>query len=463
MPETSVVIRTFNEEKHLGNLLRALQTQKYTNYEVIVVDSGSTDGTVRIAEEFKARVIRIESRDFTFGYSLNVGCRAAEGQYLVFCSAHVLPVNTEWLGTMVAPFQNEKVAMVYGRQKGAPQSKFSEKRDFARLFGKLPINSNVPIDYANNANSAIRKSLWVERPFDEYLFGLEDIDWARAMLGKEYLVHYAPVAAIIHIHEESWPQVFNRYRREAIAAARIGMDHPPQSRVGYSWLIRRVFDDVFYSFPNIFPWRLEEILRFRFYQWQGSRQGWYHDRGLDLDRNKFELFFPEGNESVVIEGRHQARLAAVPLPDMKPGDILIKIEFSRVTDADLLAYEGGSSYPTYVGKEFVGTIAKLGASTVYRERFAIGERVVGIAKEGGAHSKFIVVPGDSITKVLPNVDPKLAILAASFAHTAGTKDTSSFFMMLQNTHLDALILPLQFFKNAIEEQRTSPHQIFLQP
>src|SRR3989344_3651284 len=68
MPETSIVIRTYNEEKHIGNLLRAIETQDYKDYEIIIVDSGSTDKTLEIAEKHPVRIIKIEKRDFTSGY-----------------------------------------------------------------------------------------------------------------------------------------------------------------------------------------------------------------------------------------------------------------------------------------------------------------------------------------------------------------------------------------------------------
>ncbi|MDI6591504.1 MAG: glycosyltransferase family A protein, partial [Patescibacteria group bacterium] len=74
MPETSIIIRTFNEEKHVGNLLKAIREQDYKDYEIILVDSGSTDRTLEIAKKFGHKILEIESQDFTFGYSLNVGC-----------------------------------------------------------------------------------------------------------------------------------------------------------------------------------------------------------------------------------------------------------------------------------------------------------------------------------------------------------------------------------------------------
>ena len=71
MPETSIVIRTFNEALFLADLLEGIRSQTYQDYEIIVVDSGSFDGTVEIAGRFGVELVEIAGRDFTFGFSLN--------------------------------------------------------------------------------------------------------------------------------------------------------------------------------------------------------------------------------------------------------------------------------------------------------------------------------------------------------------------------------------------------------
>lgn len=439
MPETSIIIRTFNEEKYLGNLLRAIKEQDYKNYEIIVVDSGSNDRTLEIAREFTDSVLQIENRDFTFGYSLNMGCRHSQGKYIVLVSAHTLPVDNCWLDNLLVPFKDEKVAVVYGRQMGNHESKFSEKRDFQRLFGASPLDLDFSLNYANNANAAIRKKLWQQHPFDEYLFGLEDIDWAKHVISQGFKVHYEPAAAIYHIHQEKWPQVFNRYRREAIAAIRIGLSHPPQVRTNYFWLFNNIFQDLLASLPNISFSRMEEILRFRYLQWKGSRQGWYRDRDIDLNRDKYTLFYPAANRAVVIKNKHQARLEELPLPEMRPGDILIQVDYTGVCQTDLEVYDGSlgcyrqgiAKYPIVPGHEFSGTIVQIGASNKYRENFKVGERVVGeciLSRDGnserrevgvinynGAYSQFIVMPGQCLHKIPEDMDSKTACLTEPLA------------------------------------------------
>lgn len=439
MPKASIVIRTFNEEKHLGNLLNAITLQNFKDYEVIVVDSGSTDRTLEIAESFKVKIIKIESRDFTFGYALNVGCEASLGEYLVFVSAHIIPIDNEWLTNLLLPFGNEKVAMVYGRQMGTQASKFSEQMDFKRLFGTSPVNSNVPLSYANNANSAIRKDIWEKRHFDEYLFGLEDIDWARDLARQGYSIHYEPTATIYHIHEEKWSQVFNRYRREAIAAVRIGLDEPPQSKLSIVWMLVNLLHDVFNSFPILSLSRVEEIVRFRYYQWKGSNIGWSQGKGIDFESTKESIFFPNQNQAVVIKGVRHANVEEIPLSEMRPGDILIKVDYVGVCRTDLEVYEGTlgyyrdghAKYPITPGHEFSGTIVKIGSNNKFQERFKIGQRVVGecilsrgevstrkevgVINHNGAYSQFVVAPGDSIHKIPNSVDQKTAVLTEPLA------------------------------------------------
>ncbi len=437
MPQTSIVVRTLNEEKHLGNLLRAIEEQEYKDWEIIVVDSGSTDGTLDIARRHKVKLIEIPSRDFTFGYALNVGCKAARGNYLVFASAHVLPMHARWLGSLVAPFADERVAMVYGRQKGDREAKFSERMDLHRLFGTKPFNSERPVDYANNANAAVRRALWEETPFDEYLFGLEDIAWAREMTARGLLVHYAPEAAVYHIHREAWHQVFNRYRREAIAAVRLNLPHPPQSRVDFLWPLVSLLRDLVASFPNWRPSRVEEILRFRYYQWKGGRQGWFHDRALDLERDKYGIFYP-ANKAVVIRAPKEAALEERSLPPLKPGDIVIRVAYVGICKTDLEVLEGTlgyykdgvARYPIVPGHEFSGTIVQVGANNKYRERFKVDERVVGecilsrhrvrqevgVVNHDGAYAELVVVPGDHVHNKLPEaLDLKTAALAEPLA------------------------------------------------
>ena len=88
----SIVIRSYNEERHIGRLLAGIMEQTVKDVDIILVDSGSTDATVAIASQFPVTILHIDPEDFSFGRSLNLGCAAAKKDVIVLASAHVYPV-----------------------------------------------------------------------------------------------------------------------------------------------------------------------------------------------------------------------------------------------------------------------------------------------------------------------------------------------------------------------------------
>lgn len=217
----SIIIRAYNEELHLGKLLQGIKEQSYKDdIEVVLVDSGSSDHTLDIAKHYAVKIVQIKPEDFTFGYSLNQGIAACGNELVVIASAHIYPVYPDWLDTLLKPFADPKVALTYGKQRGKETSKFSEHQLFRQWFpdGK-PAAQDHP--FCNNANAAIRRSLWVKNPYDESLPGLEDLDWAYRLMNQGYSIQYVPDAEIIHVHNETPAGIYRRYLREGMAFKRI--------------------------------------------------------------------------------------------------------------------------------------------------------------------------------------------------------------------------------------------------
>ena len=220
MPIRSIVIRAYNEEAHIGRLLEGIAHQTLRDVEIILVDSGSTDATVAIAKHYPVKVVNIHPQDFTFGYSLNQGIAAASGDFIIITSAHVYPIYPDWAEKLIAPFSDPKVALVYGKQRGMATTKYSEHQIFARWF---PDESNPrqAHPFCNNANAAIRRTLWEQHSYNETLTGLEDLAWAQWAVGQGHWVAYSAEAEIVHVHDEKPRQVYNRYLREAMAFKRL--------------------------------------------------------------------------------------------------------------------------------------------------------------------------------------------------------------------------------------------------
>ncbi|MFZ5856401.1 MAG: glycosyltransferase family 2 protein [Chloroflexota bacterium] len=275
----SLVIRAYNEAQHLPRLLEGLAHQTVKDVEVILVDSGSTDGTVSIAESFGAKVMRIRPEEFTFGRSLNLGVREATRELVVIASAHIYPVYPDWLESLLRPFEDEKVALTYGKQRGPETAKFSEQQIYHQWY---PDHSmpRQPTAFCNNANAAIRKSLWEKNPYDEALTGLEDLAWAKWAKEQGHEIAYVAEAEIVHIHNETPRGVFNRYRREAMAFKRI---HPESHFNLYDFLrltSMNIFSDLVHAWrERVLTKNLASIFWFRFMQFHGTRMG-YRESGL---------------------------------------------------------------------------------------------------------------------------------------------------------------------------------------
>jgi rhamnosyltransferase len=269
----SIVIRAYNEEKHIGRLLEGIRQQTAKDVEIILVDSGSTDSTVSIAESFGARVAHISSGEFTFGRSLNFGVKSATREFIVIASAHVYPVYPDWLEILLSPFQDEQVALAYGKQRGYEGSKYSEHQIFHQWYPDAG-NLDQVTAFCNNANSAIRKSLWEQHPYDETLTGLEDLEWGKWAKGHGYKIAYVAEAEIVHIHNETPNGVYNRYRREAMALRRIY----PEAHFNFYDFVRltvtNILSDLWHAARDgVFLKSFVSIFWFRFMQFHGTRIG----------------------------------------------------------------------------------------------------------------------------------------------------------------------------------------------
>lgn len=214
-PRASIVVRCYNEALHIGGVLDAVRSQSCDDYELIVVDSGSEDGTREIVERYDAKLLTIDKEDFSFGRSLNLGCSVAEGEFLVLLSAHCYPADEDWLENLLGGFRQPDIAAVYGRQRGVPESSFSEQRILQSWFPEV---SSIPQEgpFMNNANSAIRREVWEEHRYDESLPGLEDVAWAHAVRAQGWSIAYVAEATVRHVHDETLSQIRHRYQREAI-------------------------------------------------------------------------------------------------------------------------------------------------------------------------------------------------------------------------------------------------------
>ncbi len=212
-PAISIIIKTKNQRQFIERSLPSVLSQTRQDFEVIVVDSGSTDGALdivkRYAAEFGAsrmRLLQIEPAEFHHVKTLNFAIEQARGEYVVSLSGDAIPATGIWLENLAKHFADPTVAGVYGRQLSGGETQLLERLRVGQRYGEQVVIKTDGDDHIfSNANSMFRKSLAEEYRPDESLPACEDYDWAREMHRRGYKIVYEPLAAVYHAHRISAP------------------------------------------------------------------------------------------------------------------------------------------------------------------------------------------------------------------------------------------------------------------
>jgi rhamnosyltransferase len=221
-PPVSVVIRAKDEAASIGRTLDLLEAQT-VRPEIVVVDSGSTDGTTAIVRSRDATLIEIPAASFTFGGALNTGAEQAHAEVVVALSAHAFPKDEAWLERMLAAMADPDVACASG-QSAAPDGSPLDHD----LVQDLALARAHPMwGYSSHAG-AFRRSLWAQRGFRTDMTASEDKEWAWHWLERGHKVVLGPGLTVDHSHVgDAAREQFDRALREWSWAGAFA-DVPPQ-------------------------------------------------------------------------------------------------------------------------------------------------------------------------------------------------------------------------------------------
>ena len=227
----SIVIPVKDGGADLERCLSAIRSQRIAeNVEVVVIDSGSSDGSVDVARGHGARVHEIPPSEFGHGRTRNLGATLAAGEVLVFTSQDAYATDETWLAKLVEPLAGEHTrAGVYGRQLPHDDATPPERYFLDFLYGPEPRVQRLDESEGephfeqtlfSNVNAAIPRSIWHEFPFADDLIMSEDQEWSRRVLRAGYELVYEPAAAVHHSHRYSIAAAFRRFFDSGVSAER---------------------------------------------------------------------------------------------------------------------------------------------------------------------------------------------------------------------------------------------------
>jgi rhamnosyltransferase len=236
-PEVSVIIPTYNAGPGFGEVLEAISGQRSGfAYEVLVIDSGSTDGTPELARRYSARTLSVPRSEFNHGGTRNRAISEARGEYVAMLVQDAVPADEAWLGGLVENLAgDEAVAGAYSRQIPRedcnPFTRHGLENHFTNLperrvqaiedpaaYEALTPRKKLGLVTFDDVSSCLRRSVWDEHPFERLSFG-EDIEWAERVMKRGYKIVYDPASAVIHSHNRS---SFYEMKRSYVAHKLLG-------------------------------------------------------------------------------------------------------------------------------------------------------------------------------------------------------------------------------------------------
>jgi len=194
-PEVSVVIPAYNSEKHIAETLRSVLAQTYRNYEVIVVDDGSSDGTLRLARSFEPQVKVLTKKNGGPASARNLAISNSQGDYIAFLDGDDLWVEDKLEEQAAFLDGNRSVGLVYGEALMFTESDGEKKIGSKIGYTTDPSFSSLLFgDYIPNSTVMIRRAC-VEKAGllneSRELIGVEDYEyWMR--IAKHFAIAGIP-------------------------------------------------------------------------------------------------------------------------------------------------------------------------------------------------------------------------------------------------------------------------------
>lgn len=251
-----MIIRAKDKADTIESTLRSVRAQTVES-EVVVVDSGSTDGTLDIAARFADRIVEVPASEFTYGGALNTGAEAATGEIHFALSAHSWPYTDRWI---------ERSLQLYDREDVAGTNSAAATPTGVPITTVYHQTARDALEHGwwgfSNHGSSWRASVWRDLPFRTDLAAAEDKEWGWRALAAGWTIAYSPELSVSshHRREAGLVSLARRMDKERTAMLGLGAVRPRSFResVRLWWHVEPVEGGRPAFVRRVSPWRLTE-------------------------------------------------------------------------------------------------------------------------------------------------------------------------------------------------------------
>lgn len=313
--DVTVCILTYNGQDYLEQILKALFSQRTKlSYEVLIIDSGSTDRTLEIIAKFKKiRLVTIDNTEFGHGKTRNYAATIAHSTYIAYLTHDAIPSHDKWLDEIIAPFAlNEKIVGVTGKQIPRthcfPLLKYEIRSVFSGLgpdFGTTLFYKGEfvkdqgtydAISFYSDANSAARVDYLTKQfPYKDVQYA-EDQLFGRDIIDAGYIKVYAPRASVEHSNDLKLSEYKHRMFDETLGLRKLGIPVAiPSKKVILKMILKgvpkdtlRIMFDNDYSLKRKLYWLVANPF-YHIEKWRGVRKACLIDPKEEKIVEKYSL------------------------------------------------------------------------------------------------------------------------------------------------------------------------------
>ena len=246
----TVAVLTYNGETYLEQILNAVEKQSVDGeVDILVIDSGSTDGTLGIVARHPAvRLHQIPNSEFGHGKTRNLAARLARGEFIAYLTHDAIPASDGWLRELLAPLRDEAadIKAVMGKQIPRPGCFPLLKYEIEGVFAGFGPDFGTTVffddgtaeeqglidalSFYSDVNSATRTAfLRNEIPYRDVRYS-EDMMFGQDIIEAGYKKAYAPRGAVIHSNDLTLDEYGKRMFDETVALRQIDKPIPPMRR-----------------------------------------------------------------------------------------------------------------------------------------------------------------------------------------------------------------------------------------